>query len=96
MPNPRPLVRVAGAALGFVLAGCATVQNTPQQDYVWACVTDCKASLPPQCQVDNVAPDGRVSARCDATLANLDSFKRCLDERYRDRPYAQWLKERGR
>jgi hypothetical protein len=96
MPNLRPLVRHAGVGLCFALAGCATMKNTPQQDYVWSCVEGCKAEIPPQCQVVNVATDGRISATCHATLANWGNFDRCMQQQRKERPYREWLKERGK
>ena len=82
--------------LCFLLAACATMSNTAEQDYVWTCVDACKATLPPQCQVDSVDATGRYSVYCINTLANLDGFDRCMQQQYRDRPYGTWLKERAR
>jgi hypothetical protein len=48
------LTRYAIVGLAPVLVGCATMQNTPKQDYVWSCVEACKAEIPPQCQIVNV------------------------------------------
>ena len=96
MPDLRPLVRHSVIGLGFVLAGCATMKNTPQQDYVWSCVEACKAEVPPQCQIVNVDTDGRYSGSCVGTLANLGNFDRCMQKQYRERPYSVWLKEQGR
>ena len=83
-------------ALCVALGGCATLKNAPEQDYVWSCVEACKADIPPQCQVENVDTNGRYYASCINTLANLDSFERCMQRRYKERPYDVWLKERAK
>jgi uncharacterized lipoprotein YajG len=42
-----------------LLAGCATVANTPAQDRTWAAIDKCKALQPATMQVNRVYADGR-------------------------------------
>jgi len=93
--NATP-IRYTGAVLCLALVGCASIKNTPQQDYVWSCVDACKADIPPQCQINTVDTDGRYSGGCVGTLANLDNFNRCMQRQYQERPYSVWLKERAK
>jgi malonyl CoA-acyl carrier protein transacylase len=90
------LTRSAIVGLAPVLVGCATMQNTPMQEYVWSCIEACKTEVPPQCQIVNVNPEGQVSSSCAGTLANLDKFSACMQQQYNERPYAAWLKERAK
>ena len=96
MLKVETLIGSAGIGLCFVLAGCAAMQNTPPQDYVWSCVETCKAEIPPQCQIVNVDTDGRYSGSCIGTLANLGNFDRCMQTQFKERPYGVWLKERAK
>jgi hypothetical protein len=44
-----------------LLAGCATVQNTPQQERTWAAWDACKAAgRVTHWQIDRVDPDGKI------------------------------------
>jgi hypothetical protein len=90
------LARCALLGIGLVLAGCATIKNTPQQDYVWSCVEACKAKLPPQCQVGSVDTDGQISYLCMGTRANLDEFTQCVQTQQEERPFAAWQKDRAK
>lgn len=90
------LTRYAIVGLGLVLVGCAAMQNTPKQEYVWSCIEACKAEIPPQCQVVNVNTEGRTSSSCTGTIANWDKFSDCMQQQYKQRPYAAWLKERAK
>jgi hypothetical protein len=96
MRTVRTLVRQAGLGLCIALGGCASMKNTPQQDYVWSCVEACKLAIPPQCQVENVDATGRYFVNCMGTLANMDSFQRCMQTQFNERPYAVWLNERAK
>jgi hypothetical protein len=90
----RHLALVLGAVL---LAACASMQNTPQQDYVWTCVEACKTQIPPQCRVTRVDTAGRYYGSCTGTLANWDKdFTSCMREQYQAHPYREWLKANGR
>ncbi len=88
------LTRYAIVGLAPVFVGCATMQNTPKQDYAWACIEACKAEVPPQCQIVNVDMEGQASSSCVGTLANWDKFSACMQQQYKERPYDAWLKER--
>jgi len=61
----RPLRN--SAIVAMVLAGCATAQNTPLQDYVWEMGRNCNAAGITMTKGD---PDGRYHL----TGANVTSF----------------------
>lgn len=90
------LTRYAMVGLGLVLVGCASMQNTPKQEYVWSCIEACKAEMPPQCQIVNVNTEGGTSSSFVGTFANLDKFNGCMQQQYKERPYTAWLKERAK
>jgi hypothetical protein len=46
-----------------LLAGCASVQNTPQQERTWAAYEACKARIPTNITIQRVDPDGGVGWR---------------------------------
>jgi len=84
----QTVVNRAAFLLALLMDGCATAKNTPQQDYVWACIDACKAELPPQCNITGVNTDGHISSLCQGALANMDNFNRCLQGQYKQQPYA--------
>jgi hypothetical protein len=44
----------------------------------------------------NVDIEGQTSSSCAGSLANWDTFSACMQQQYKDRPYAAWLKERAK
>jgi hypothetical protein len=90
------LTRYAVVGLGLVLVGCATMRNTPEQEYVWSCIEACKAEIPPQCRNVNVNAEGHTSSSCAGTIANWDKFSGCMQQQYKERPYTAWLTTRPR
>src|SRR3989442_135248 len=50
--------------LAAVLTGCASLQNTPQQDLIWNAYPLCKAEIRNNVQILRVDPDGRYWMQC--------------------------------
>lgn len=84
------------SVLALVL-GCASVQNTPQQDYVWEMGRICDGR-DRNWYIDRVEPDGRYTVR-GATNSipgpKLPYFD-CMAEQFKATPYDAWLKRRSR
>jgi hypothetical protein len=94
----RTLLSIA-ALLAALVAGCATLQNTPQQDYTWAMWENCKASGTFNANVfyvNRVDPNGR--AWSNVSLGNSSGEGRlmwaCMAEQQKANPYLDWLKTR--
>src|SRR5262245_13231085 len=81
----RPLRNSAIAAM--VLAGCATAQNTPLQDYVWEMGRNCNAAGITMTKVD---PDGRYHLT-GANVTSFSAFTDCMQEQQQKHPYQEWL-----
>ncbi len=71
-----------GNALIFaavLLAGCASVQNTPQQERTWAAYAVCRTTVP-RVQISRVAPDGRYWYWANDTSYGFEQFNACMRE----------------
>jgi hypothetical protein len=64
------LIRYGSVGLCFVIAGCATLRNTPKQDYAWSCIEACRTEIPPQCQVVSVKTGIPSTAACRSSTTN--------------------------
>jgi len=66
-----------------ILAGCATVQNTPQQDLVWSAYNQCKAEgrIPANIQLERVEPNGRPWFSAYSSAYGAQELERCLNEK---------------
>ena len=80
----------------MILAGCAMLKNTPQQDYVWeiARVCDARSAF---WKMEEVKPDGSSTVR-GATNAppGWNDYQACMREQMERKPYGQWVRERSR
>ena len=79
-------------ALGI---GCASIQDTPQQEYVWAMGRICDAKSN-SWYMDNVEADGRYTIRGatnSVASPNLPYFD-CMREQFKDQPYSEWTRPR--
>ena len=77
-------LRLASASLVTVmLAACATVQNTPQQDIVWSAYNQCKAEgrVPANVLLVRVDADGRAWHSSYSSAYGVQELERCLAER---------------
>ncbi|PWU20993.1 MAG: hypothetical protein C5B48_11800 [Candidatus Rokuibacteriota bacterium] len=92
----RYLVCVIGA---LACLSCATVKNTPQQDYVYEMGRICETSAGiTSTKIQRVAPDGRywIRARSDGFAHEYPLFFQCMKEQSRAHPFLDWLKAQKR
>lgn len=74
----------------FVLVGCVSMRNTPQQDYVHAMARPCEGR---GVQIDYVSPDGKSWRGFWAGGAyTWPEFQECVQEQMKLKPYQEWLK----
>jgi TonB family protein len=96
--RPTSLASLGGSVLLAVVtsfAGCASVQNTPQQDYVWEMGRTCDARTNTW-YMDKVEPDGRYTikgATSSVGSPNLP-YVECMKEQFTAHPYSEWLRAR--
>ena len=94
--NRSPSLRIC--LLPIVLAlgiGCASTQDTPQQEYVWAMGRICDAKSNTW-YMDKVDADGRYTIRGATNSVpspNLPYFD-CMREQFKAQPYSEWTKAR--
>jgi hypothetical protein len=85
-----------GSAVLLVLpffVGCASMKDTPQQEYVWEMGRICD-SRSNTWYMDKVEPDGGYTIRgATNSIAgpNLPYFD-CMNEQFKVHPFADWLK----
>ncbi len=77
--------------LVVLLAGCASVQNTPQQDYVWEMGRNCNTTTLYMTQVDS---DGRHRVQGASNVIHFTPYFDCMKLQFRVHPYLDWLKAR--
>lgn len=77
--------------LGGWLSGCATLKNTPQQDYVWELGKVCELRVKPWI-ITRVEPDGQYHAHGMSATSGQD-FLACMDEQIAQNPYRQWFEQ---
>ena len=78
----------------LLLAGCAALKNTPQQDYVWDMgrICDSRVSF---WKMEEVRADGSYTVRGASNAPpGWQDYRACMDEQMKARPYGQWLSER--
>ena len=99
-PEPKGspcLLKSALLALLAIFAGCASVQNTPQQEYVWEMGKICDGRSNTW-YLDKVDPDGRYTVR-GATNSiggpNIPYFD-CMKEQFRTHPFLDWANAQKR
>src|SRR5713226_2590322 len=91
------VLRTLYVLASLILAGCATLQTTPQQDYTYEVGRNCET---PTTKLERVAPDGRywIQARGDAGIASTEypRFFACMKDQFQAYPYFDWLKAQKR
>ena len=87
---PR-LVTVVSAGL---LAGCAGMQSTPRQEYVWEMGRQCE-HVNSGWQLDRVDSDGRYYIR-GLNVTSSQDFQACMNGQFAKHPYDEWLKAHGK
>ena len=80
--------------LAGLLAGCATIQNTPQQDYVYDMARPCERN---GVQIAYVSPDGKSwRGQWMGGAYTWPEFQQCVQEQMKAHPYQAWLRATGR
>ncbi len=81
--------RLLVAAL-FV-AGCATIRNTPEQDYIYEMARPCEGK---GIRLDYVSPDGRQwRGLAIHPSATMPEFNECLRENMTRTPFLKWKRD---
>lgn len=99
--NGRRGIHVRALMVVFTcLAGCASVQNTPKQDYVWAMWDQCKQTDELRLStmsISRVEPDGRYwsNSTTGPFEAEWPRVQACMNAQFRVHPYLDWLKARS-
>jgi hypothetical protein len=89
-----PTLIAAAPVVGVLLAGCALMKNTPQQDYVWELAKHCKVG---GAYVARVDADGRWWTNVQGPGWEIDQAKlrECMAEQSRATSYREWLRKNG-
>ena len=85
--RPRSSPSALSVILAIILAACATLQNTPLQDYVWELGRKCNAAGVTMTSVDS---DGRYQL-FGANTTSFAAYTDCMKEQERLLPYQTWL-----
>lgn len=81
-------------ALALLLVGCSTLQNTPQQDYVYDMARPCEAN---GVTIAYVSPDGKDwRGQWFGGAHTWPEFQQCFSQQMKAHPYKEWLKATGR
>ena len=83
------LVGVFGVAVSVAAQGCASLQSTPIQQYVWEMGHNCE-HVNSSWQITRVDAEGRYSIRGGNATSSAD-FEQCMREQVQKHPYKQWL-----
>lgn len=77
--------------LVLLVSGCASLRNTPQQDYVYDMARPCEAN---GVQISYVAPDGKTwRGHWAGGAYTWPEFQQCVGERMRVMPYQKWMQQ---
>ena len=75
--------KTALALAAVLLAGCATVQNTPEQERTWAAWEACKAAgRVTHWQIERVDPDGTIRWWTSGSPYGLQEMEACVKEEW--------------
>ena len=73
--------KIAPVLAAVLLAGCATLQNTPEQERTWAAWDACKAAgRITHWQIDRVEPNGRAWLSSTDSPYGLQEIQACMRE----------------
>lgn len=64
-----------------VIAGCASVQNTPAQDLVWNAYRICQTETSSNVVIDQVRPDGSWTGWCNGKCNRDSELQDCIREK---------------
>jgi hypothetical protein len=73
----------------LTVGGCASLQSTPIQEYVWEMGHNCEHTNS-SWQLDRVDAQGTYWIR-GGNATSSANFQQCMQEQYRLHPYQQWL-----
>jgi hypothetical protein len=75
--------RAIAIPVALLLGACAVLQNTPQQDIVWAAYNGCKAEgrIPSNIQLIRVEPDGRAWYSTYSSAYGAQELERCIADK---------------
>ena len=78
---------VTSLSTAVLLAGCGALNNTPEQDRVWAAYGECQAAgrVSNNVILTRVEPTGRYWVETRNGNAGLPEFINCMNERTRPR-----------
>ncbi len=82
----RSLLIAASTLVALTLAGCASVQNTSQQDYVYEMARGCSI---PNVWLKRVEPDGRYWVLAEPRQEY--QFRDCMNAQVKAHPFLDWL-----
>jgi len=70
---------------GLSIIGCASMQNTPAQEAVWAAYNQCRAEgrVPANVQLIRVDPNGMAHYQTYTSSYGGADFESCLNEKIR-------------
>jgi len=87
-------MKLVSIALALLLTSCATIQNTPQQDYVYDMARPCEGN---GVRIAYVSPDGKDwRGHWQGGAHTWPEFQRCFSDQMKAQPYKEWLKATGR
>ncbi len=89
----RPRHFLTRALALALLGGCASMQSTPRQAYVWDMGHNCE-HLNSDWQLVRVDAEGRYWIRGNNATSSAN-FQQCMQEQYQQHPYKQWLATNG-
>ncbi len=89
----RSFQRVVVTLTALTLVGCASMGNTPQQDYVYD-MAERGCSHVAGVKLERVEPDGRYWYL--GTPAHFSTFQQCMKEQFKAHPFLDWAKAQKR
>jgi len=89
----RALLGVVVTLATFVLTGCATFKNTPQQDYVYEMGRNCDSTT---MRLTRVEADGRYWVQGASNVIKVTPYFECMNEQFKTHPFLDWLKAQKR
>ena len=68
-----------------LLAGCATLKNTPQQERTWAAYEACKGRIPTNITIQRIDPDSRYWWQTREGSFGQTQLEGCMREEFAKR-----------
>ena len=80
---------LSATALTTLLAGCASMQDTPRQEYTRTMGHTCNTGT---MWMSRVESDGRYWVQGASNVISLTPYFDCMKEQFKLHPYQEWLK----